>query len=93
MIFACILYLFLLPATTYASIKKPRQFFIPILLTKVGINGILVFLNIYFLTGAGFYRNFMTQQYHDLVNNQGLCSNNSTTLCNVGTCVRLEVFH
>jgi len=41
-------------------------------MVTIGLNALLVFLNIYFLTGASAYRDYMNDKYHDMINN-GYC--------------------
>ena len=37
------------------------------------------------------YRNYMNEKYHEIMNS-GICESGKTTLCMIGTCVRMRVF-
>jgi hypothetical protein len=60
-------------------------------MVALGIGALLVVLNIYFLTGASMYRNFLNEKYEEIAGS-GVCLNAKTTLCMIGTCNRLRVF-
>ena len=52
-----------MPATIYSAYKKTKKVFLPLMLSLNIVSGFLVFLNIYFLTGATEYRDYMNEQY------------------------------
>lgn len=60
-------------------------------MVTLGIGAFLLVLNIYFLTGASMYRNFLNEKYQEITGS-GVCLNARTTLCMIGTCNRLRVF-
>ena len=60
-------------------------------MTTLGVSGLLIFFNIYFLTGASLYRDYMNQQYEELRASE-ICKGGRTTLCTVGTCYRTFVY-
>lgn len=91
-IFLCIVYVLLLPLTAFSSVKHPKKEFMTVLMTTVGVSIFLILLNIYFLAGASAYRGFMGQKY-DENTASGVCSSNKSTLCVIGTCTRMQVFH
>ncbi len=88
--FSCI-YVFALPLVTFTALTKPKKWFYASIFGYEILNVILILLNFYFLIGGSKYRNYMNQIYENINNQPDFC-NGDSSICMIGTCVRVLSF-
>ena len=80
----------LLPFLGYSILAKSKRVFFPLWVGFLITMALLLLLNLYYLTGAGVYRDYLNHLYSNITRSDSYCQE---SMCNRATCARINSYH